>query len=128
MELQTHGLKKYPTSTLLKSSARLGWSTISAELRSHGVSETSVVVPQHTELCLAVLGNKDGLVTRTGAGQRQQTTPTTGTIWLSPVGVGDNVITNTAPIPKTLHLYLPTALFRRLSDDFNLPATPAHSI
>jgi AraC family transcriptional regulator len=27
-----------------------------------------------------------------------------------------------------LHLYLPTSLFRRLSDDFNLPGTPGHSI
>ena len=53
MELQTHGTKKYPTSALLRSSAGLGWSTISAELRSHGVSETPVIVPQHMELCLA---------------------------------------------------------------------------
>jgi AraC family transcriptional regulator len=27
-----------------------------------------------------------------------------------------------------MHLYLPTTLFRRLSDDFNLPGAPAHSI
>jgi len=27
-----------------------------------------------------------------------------------------------------MHLYLPTTLFRRLSDDFNLPEAPAHSI
>jgi AraC family transcriptional regulator len=128
MELQTHGLKKYPTSVLLNSSAGLGWSTISAELRSHGVSETPVIVPQHMELCLAVAGNDNGLVRRTGAGQRQETIPTTGAIWLSPIGVGDNEITITAPLPKTLHLYLPTTLFRRLSDDFNLPATPAHSV
>ena len=120
MELQTHGLKKYPTSALLKSSAGLGWSTISAELRSHGVSETPVIVPQHVELCLAV--------ERTGAGQYQETKPTTGAIWLSPIGVGDNEITITAPLPKTMHLYLPTTLFRRLSDDFNLPGAPAHSI
>ena len=128
MELQTHGLKKYPTSALLKSSAGLGWSTISAELRSHGVSETPVIVPQHVELCLAVAGSDKGLVRRTGAGQYQETKPTTGAIWLSPIGVGDNEITITAPLPKTMHLYLPTTLFRRLSDDFNLPGAPAHSI
>jgi AraC family transcriptional regulator len=27
-----------------------------------------------------------------------------------------------------MHLYLPTALFDRLKDDFNLPAAPARSI
>ena len=128
MELQTHGPRKYPTSALLRSSAGLGWSTISAELRSHGVCETPVIVPQHVELCLAVAGNDNGLVRRTGAGQRQETIPTTGAIWLSPIGVGDNEITITAPISKAMHLYLPTTLFRRLTDDFNLPGAPAHSI
>ena len=119
MELQP----PYPTSALLKSSADLGWSTLSAELRSHGVSETPVVVPQQTEVCLAVLGNQDGLVTRIRAGQCEQTKPTTGTIWLTPIGVGRS-INIMAPVPKVLHLYLPTALFSRLSDDFNLPKMP----
>ena len=128
MELQTHGARKYPTSALLGSSAGLGWSTISAELRSHDVSETPSIVPQHTEICLAVVGNEKGLVRRTGAGQCQHTVPRTGAIWLSPIGVGDKTIAITAPIPQTLHLYLPAALFDRLSDDFNLSVAPAHSI
>jgi AraC family transcriptional regulator len=128
MVLQTHGTIKYPTSVLLRSSAGLGWSAISAELRSHGVSETPAIVPQNVELCLAIAGNDEGLVIRTGAGQRQETRPSTGAIWLSPVGVGDNVITIKAPIPTTLHLYLPAALFRRLADDFNLPGAPPHTI
>jgi AraC-like DNA-binding protein len=84
MELQTHGAKKYPTSALLRSSAGLGWSTISAEQRSHGVSETPVIVPQNVELCLAVAGNEKRLVRRTGGGQCQETIPRTGSIWLSP--------------------------------------------
>ncbi len=128
MELQTHGAKKYPTSALLKSSAGLGWSMISAELRSHGVTETRAIVPQHVELCLVVRGNDNGLVKRTGADQPEWSTPTTGAIWLCPVGAGAGTITITAPIPETLHLYLPTALFRRLSDDFNLIGEPARSI
>jgi AraC family transcriptional regulator len=128
MELLTHGARKYPTSTLLRSSAGLGWSTISAELRSHGVSETPVIVPQQLELCLTVRGNSEGLVIRTGGGQRQEVTPTTRTICLTPVGVGEDVITVTAPIPKELHLYLPETQFNRLSDDFNLPPFPARSI
>jgi len=128
MDVQTHGAKKYPHSALLKSSAGLGWSTISAELRSHGVSSMPVIVPQHTELILAVAGNDNGLISRTGAGQLQEVTPTTGRASLAPIAVGDNAVTITAPIPAMLHLYLPTLLFRRLSDDFNLPGMPAHSI
>ena len=128
MELQTHGARKYPTSALLRSSAGRGWSTISAELRWHGVSETPIIVPQHVELCLAVAGNDNGRVRRTGAGQCQEIIPTTGAMCLAPIGVGDNQLTITAPLPKTMHFYLPTTLFRRLSDDFNLPGAPAHSI
>ncbi len=128
MELLTHGAGKYPTSTLLRSSAGLGWSTISAELRSHRASETPVIVPQDVELCLTVAGNDDGLVIRTGAGQRQETRSSTGSICLAPVGIGDNQITLTAPIPEELHLYLPRTQFRKLADDFNIPGEPARSI
>ena len=128
MELQTHGAKKYAASALLKSSAGLGWSTISADLRSHGVFEAPTVVPQHVELCLSIFGNSDGMVIRTGAGQRQLAVPATGSIWLSPIGINDTEIVSKAPIPKVLHLYLRKSLFRQLSDDFNLPGSPAHSI
>jgi AraC family transcriptional regulator len=128
MELQTHGVRKFPpTSALLASSAGLGWSTISAELRSHGVNEAPAIVPQHVEICLVVAGNEDSLVRRTGAGFCQEAMPKTGAIWLSPAGVGKEIVV-TAPIPQTMHLYLPTALFDRLKDDFNLPVAPAHSI
>src|ERR1700730_148381 len=128
MEPQTHGVRKYPpTSALLASSAGLGWSTISVELRSHGVNELPAVVPQHVEICLVVAGNTDGLLRRTGAGFIQEAMPKTGAIWLSPAGVGKEIVI-TAPIPQTMHLYLPTALFDRLKDDFNLPFAPAHSV
>src|SRR3984957_20604980 len=128
MDLQTRGVRKFPpTSPLLASSAGLGWSTISAELRSHGVSEGPAIVPQHVEICLVVAGNNDGLVRRSGAGFCQEAMPKTGQIWLSPAGVGKETVI-TAPIPQTMHLYLPTALFDRLKDDFNLPVAPAHAI
>ncbi len=128
MELQTHGAKKYPASALLKSSTGLGWSALSAELRSHGVSETAVIVPQHVELCLVVRGNDNGLVNRTGAAQPEWAIPTTGSIWVCPVGLGAGTISITAPIPETLHLYLSATLFRRLSHDFNLIGEPERSI
>ena len=128
MELQTHGVRKYPpTSALLASSAGLGWSTMTVELRSHGVIEAPAIVPQHVEIFLVVAGNKDGLVRRAGAGFYQEAMPKTGAIWLSPAGVGKEIVI-TAPIPQTMHLYLPTTLFDRLKDDFNLPVAPAHSI
>ena len=127
MELRTHGARKYSTSDLLCSSAGLGWPTLSAELRRHGVSETPVIVPQSLELILAVVGNDEGLVIRTGAGQRTEARPSTGVFCLTPAGV-DNQITIRAPVPKALHLYLPTSQFRKLADDFNLPGAPAHSI
>src|SRR5260370_28427301 len=120
MNLQTHGAKKYPASAFLKSSAGLGWSTIAAELRSHERSSTSVIVPQHTEVILAVAGNDNGLISRTGAGQLQEHTPTTGSVSLTPIAVRDNEATFTAPIPAMLHLYLPTLPFRPLVHDFNL--------
>ncbi len=128
MELQTHGAKKYPASALLKSSAGLGWSALSAELRSHGVTETRAIVPQHVELCLVVRGNDNGLVKRTGADQPEWAIPTTGSIWVCPVGLGAGTISITAPIPETLHLYLSATLFRRLSHDFNLIGEPERSI
>jgi AraC family transcriptional regulator len=128
MQLQTPGANKYPsTSELLASSAGLGWSTISAELRFHGVGEASAIVPEHVEICLVVAGNQDGLVTRTAPGYREEAAPRTGAIWLSPAGVAKKIAI-AAPIPQTAHLYLPTALFDRLKDDFNLPDAPANSI
>jgi AraC family transcriptional regulator len=128
MTLQTSDVRKYPTtSALLASSAGLGWSGLSAELRAHGVSEALTIVPQHVEVCLVVDGNEDGIVRRTELGVCQEAAPKAGAIWLSPAGIGKEIAI-TAAIPQTLHLYLPTALFDRLKDDFNLPAAPVHSI
>jgi AraC family transcriptional regulator len=129
MKLQNGGVRRYfpPTTSLLATSARLGWHTLSAELRAHGVCEVPPVIPQHVEICLVVAGNKDSLVRRTVAGFRQEATPVTGATWLSPAGVAKGIAI-TAPIPETMHLYLPTALFDRLKHDFNLPVAPAHSI
>ncbi len=128
MDSPVCGARRFPrTSALLASSAGLGWSTLSAELRSHGVAEAPTIVPQHVELILVVAGNPDGLVRRAGPGSRQEAAPRTGAIWMSPAGLG-KAIAITAPIPQTLHLHLPATLFDRLKDDCNLPAAPAHSI
>lgn len=126
--LLAYGTRRYhPTSSLLASSSGLGWSTLSAELRAHRACEAPQVLPQHVEICLVVEGNKDSHVLRTGAGFSQEATAETGAIWLSPAGVAKGIEIS-APIPQTMHLYLPTTLFDRLKDDFNLPVAPAHSI
>jgi AraC family transcriptional regulator len=86
------------------------------------------VVPQSVELCLIVDGNDHGLVRRKSTGQCQETVPGNGAIWLTPIGGEDSEVTITAPIPKTMHLYLPSVIFRRLSDDFGLSGEPVRSI
>ena len=101
---------------------------MSAELRSHGVKEREVIARSCLEIRFAIVGNEDGLVRRIGAGQHQETIPVAGTAWLNPSGVGDDVLSITAPIPKVMHLSLPTTLFSRLSDDFDLPKDPAYSV
>ena len=128
MELQTYGMRRYPaTSSLMASSFGLGWSTMSAELRAHGPSEMLSVVPQYVEICLVVAGNGNSRVRRTSAGIDQDEAAGTGTIWLSPAGLGKE-LSISGPIPETMHIYLPTAPFDRLKDDFNLPDAPSNLI
>jgi AraC family transcriptional regulator len=79
------------------------------------------------EIGLVVDGNSNCLVRRIGTGFHQKATAKTRAMWLSPAGVSKAIVI-TAPIPKTMHLYLSSALFERLKDDFNLPVAPAHSI
>jgi AraC family transcriptional regulator len=128
MTSQSHGGLKYPGSKLLASSTGLGWPTLAAELRSHPAGESPAVVPQHVEVHLAVSGSDDCVVRRTAAGQVQNVVARTGTLCMSPVGIGEDVLALSAPLDQTLHLYLPTQLFQRLSADFKLPPAPVHSV
>jgi len=128
MDLHADGRRKYPRSKLLASSAGRGWSTIAAELRSHPAGRIVSVAQQSVEIVIAVCGTDDGFVIRTGAGRRQQARPTSGTIWLAPIGIGDEEITITAPIPEALHLYLPARQFNLLADRYNLAGSPVHAI
>jgi AraC family transcriptional regulator len=128
MGIHAPGVRKYPrTSALLASSAGLGWSSVSVELRSHSVSEGAAIIPNCVEICVVASGTDDGVVRRNVGGLVQEATPRTGAIWLSPAGLGKDIAI-TSPIPKTTHLYLPTTLFDRLKDDLRLPDSPAYSI
>jgi AraC family transcriptional regulator len=128
MGIHAPGVRKYPrTSALLASSAGLGWSSVSVELRSHSVSEGAAIIPNCVEICVVASGTDDGVVRRNVGGLVQEATPRTGAIWLSPAGLGKDIAI-TSPIPKTTHLYLPTTVFDRLKDDLRLPDSPAYSI
>ncbi len=123
-----HGWRKYPESALLLSSEGRGWAGVSAELRSHPPGATKIAAPQQMEVIIAIKGANDGPITRTGAGIRQRAMPSSGTIWLAPVGIADSQANLSVPVPQVLHLFLATSHFRELAEDYNLPRAPGHSI
>jgi AraC family transcriptional regulator len=118
---------KYPTSTLLKSSNDLGWSTIFAELRSHSPYEKPGTAGPHMEVAIAVRGSDKGLVATKFAGTWRPVRPTTGTIWLRPAEARADEC-RIASALDAMHLYVSGVVFARLMDDYNLPAVPERSI
>lgn len=120
--------RKYPVSRLLASSADRGWSNIAVELRSHAPGRIRSSSQNDVEVVIALDGSPDCHVIRTGAGGRQDTCSMTGTIWLVPIGIGEEEIVITAPMPKTLHLYLPVRQFSLLADEYNFVRSPAYSL
>ena len=129
MDLQTHGPRKYPRSQLLGSSAGRGWRGIVAELRSHAPGcDTPAVTPRQAEITIAIAGSRTGLVTRRAADMRQSAVAADGTIWLSPVGIGDNEIRIDAPLPQVLHLFLAPESFARLALEHDLPGASGRQV
>lgn len=108
MDLLHHGFQKFPRAQLLASSRALSWSGIAAELRSHPAGEIAAIQPDQVEVTLALAGERDAVVSRKGAGLRQDTPVRPGQIWISPVGVVEDDIRVTRPLSRILHLYLPT--------------------
>jgi AraC family transcriptional regulator len=121
------GRRKYPRSRLLLSSADRGWTTLSAELRYHSAGRIVSIEQQSVEVVIALAGT-DGPVTRIGAGRQEQTRPDAGTIWLVPTGIGLEEIVISAPMPKTLHLFLPIQQFDALADQYNLSESLVRSV
>jgi AraC family transcriptional regulator len=126
--LGTEGRQKYPVSRLLASSADRGWSTISAELRSHAPGTIRSSAQHHVEVVIALEGSSGSDVIRNGAGRSEKTCSRTGSVWLVPIGIGDEELTITAPLPKALHLYLPAGQFSVLADQYNFVRSPAYSL
>ncbi len=115
-------------STLLKSSNDFGWSTLFAELCSHGRYEgPGAAPPPHAQVEIVVRGSDDALLTTKAAGSWQSVRPTTGTIWLKPIGGRYDEACIRSPL-ETMRLNIPSFIFARLMDDYNLPAAPERSI
>jgi len=119
---------EHPRSTLLKSSNDLGWSFLSAELRTHHRYEgPAAAAPLDAEVGIVVRGSDEGLLAFKSAESWQSARPTTGSIRLRPIGRTCDEAHISANV-ETLHLYVPTSTFARLTDDYHLPPAPGRFI
>jgi AraC family transcriptional regulator len=123
-----HGEQKYPSVSLLASSASLGWSGVAAELRCIPRVELPAIQPTQMEIAIAIRADNVATVSRKGDGVRQETRVEPGVIWLCPEGVGEDEIVVTAPMTEVLHIYLPTTRFDQLSEIFGDSQATAKSI
>lgn len=119
MDLLHHGAHKFPQARLLASSRSQGWSGVAAELRSHPAGDIEAIQPDQVEVTIALAGDRDAVVSRKGAGVRQQTPVRPGQIWITPVGLVEDDIRITRPLSRILHLYLPTEPSAELSAAFH---------
>jgi AraC family transcriptional regulator len=117
---------KLPSSTLLRSSIGLGWSFLSAEHRAHRLYEGPGAAASPDVQVLVVVRGSDEELTYKCAGSWQSARPTTGSIWLMPIGGTCNE-THIPAEMEVLHLYLATRGFARLTDDY-LPPEPGRFI
>ena len=129
MQVQRQGEMKYPKSTVIRSSNDLGWSTIFAEHRTHRSSQGSGALGSHLEVAIAPHNVDEGVVTSKVAGKWHRVPLAAGTIWLNPIGAkADEICISSPEEYKATHLYIPTSAFTQLSDVYNLPTAPGHSI
>jgi AraC family transcriptional regulator len=98
------GFELYGTQGLLASSAALGWSGISAELRSHARGEIEWQLSQPETEVVVAISPSNAPVTRSGGSLVDRSISRRGTVWLCPPE--EHRIGFSAPEPETLHLYL----------------------
>lgn len=118
------GEKKFPNAGLLACSRDRAWSGLAAELRFHPAGEIPAIRPEQLEITLATRNALQGWVERRGAGLHQKTAVRHGTLWLCPIGVEEDSIRITAPLPEILHLYVPRSQFEHLSEHASRPVAP----
>lgn len=99
---------------------------IAAELREQPAGRIGSPDQHTVEVAIGIRGGEDGFIVRTNAGQ--QVPWSEGSVWIAPIGVDEEEVVATAPIPRVLHLYLPVRQFSLLADQYNLPRTPVHSM
>ncbi len=129
MSLMQGGFQNFPTTTLLKTSHDLGWSTLFADLRSFGPGNGPVPAAPHTKISIILRGPDEGVAALKVAGTWQTARPTTGKVWLWPIEAKVDEYENRIASPmELLHLFVPNVAFARLTDDYNLPPMPERSI
>ncbi|MDB5921678.1 MAG: AraC family transcriptional regulator [Betaproteobacteria bacterium] len=111
MAVPRYGVEKFSSTGLLVSSANRGWSGLSAELRSHsdGIVARKSMQP-HTEIAVDMHGNKS-VVRRQAGGIFERTVAERGTVWLCPAGLQEDFVELSGPVPRILHIYLPSSHF-----------------
>jgi hypothetical protein len=106
---QVDGDEESPALPRLTSSRELGWSNISAELRSHPRGIIASCSGGDTELMLLLRGR--ARITRMADGIRQTSEAAPGMLWLTPAGTGENLMETSNPLPEALHVFLPATQF-----------------
>jgi AraC family transcriptional regulator len=112
-----HGAAKFPGAGLLMTSAERAWTGIAAEVRSHPAGELPPFTSSQLELTLALRGASPARVLRRGDGVQQDTVVRPRTLWLCPIGVSEDEVRITGPLPEILHVYLPAHLLGAVSED-----------
>ena len=127
MSLSPHGQAKYPNSTLVMSSAQRHWSAITAELRSHRISDGPGYSADQIEVAFLVKGWEGGTVGCKFGKERMPVKTLTGTAWVCPAGVQADEILIAAPDLTSAHFYIPTARLNALAMDggLRLPDKPS---
>jgi AraC family transcriptional regulator len=101
--------EKYPASETLMTSRELGWSNISAALRSHPRGIIASSSASDTELMLVLRGRSS--INRQAGAMRQTSEAAPGMLWLTPAGSREDIIEISNPLPEALHVFLPAARF-----------------
>jgi AraC family transcriptional regulator len=108
---QSQGAEKYGAAGLLLSSANRGWQALQAELRSHGDGGVAWErTHPDSEICVDLHGN-GSIVSRQGRDGGNRAISRRDAIWVSPAGSPEGSITLSDPVPRILHIYLPSRHF-----------------
>jgi AraC family transcriptional regulator len=115
---QVDGDEEYPASQQPMSSRELGWSNVSAELRSNprGIIAGGSAGGD-AELMLLLRGR--ARITRISGGIRETSEAAPGMLWLTPAGAHESLMEISNSLPEALHVFLPATQFssRALGSD-----------